>query len=175
MFYLQPHQFHAFIYTAVTQSLLSYIISLASLQLYSTIEKYIENWELYRKQLVFFWWVITCSILLVPVPPHLPHQISSTCFISISGMNTKLFLPKEKLTHKGIAVKSDSSFHRVPKPIWTEIRPCRNQTTKLFLPSGTHFTLAHPPVPSAVLILQAFFIQGMEGCLNQRTDSKAQI
>lgn len=74
-------------------------------------------------------------------------------------------LPKEKLTHKGIAVKGDSSFHRAPKPIWTEIRPCRNQTTKRFSPLGTRFTLAHPPVPSAVLIPQAFFIQGMEGCL----------
>lgn len=157
---------HFYPYTAVTQSLLSCNISLASLQLYSSTGKYIENGEIYREQLIFFQWVITYSILSAPLPPPLPHWISSTCSISISGMNTKLFLPKEKLTHKGIAVKGDSSFHRAPKPISTEIRPCRNRTTKAFSPSGTCFTLAYPSVPSAVLIPQAFFIQGTEGCLN---------
>lgn len=90
-------------------------------------------------------------------------------------MNIKLFLSKEKLTHKRITVKDGSSFHRAPKPVWEEIRPCKNQTTKWFSPPGTHISVADPPALSGVCISQAFFIQGREGCLNQKTDLKAQI
>lgn len=143
-----PFKKHFYPYTAVTQSLLSYTILCASLQLSRSPEKYIENWEIYIENLIFFRWVITYSILLLPLPSHLPHWISSTFFKS--GMNIKSFLSKEKLTHKRITVKGGSSFHRAPNPVWKEIRPCKNQTTKWFSPSGTHISLEDPPAPSAV-------------------------
>lgn len=61
-------------------------------------------------------------------------------------MNTKLFLPRKKLTHKRINVKGDSSFHRTPKPTRQKSDPAEtkpNHLAVLTIRNTLHLCTSH--------------------------------